>query len=47
MSVLFSMLLLLVVVACVGFAFTEGLWSNLIRFINVVTAAIVATHATG
>jgi uncharacterized membrane protein required for colicin V production len=44
MSVLFSMLLLLVVVACVGFAFTEGLWSNLIRFLNVVAAAVVATN---
>jgi uncharacterized membrane protein required for colicin V production len=44
MSVLFSLLLLLVVVACVGFAFTEGLWSNLIRFFNVVAAAILATN---
>lgn len=44
MSVLLSMLLLLVVVACVGFAFTEGLWSNLIRFFNVVAAATLATN---
>ena len=44
MSVLFSVLLLLVVIACVGFTFTEGLWSNLIRFVNVVAAATIATN---
>jgi uncharacterized membrane protein required for colicin V production len=44
MSVLFSILLLLVMIACVGFTFTEGLWSNLIRFVNVAAAATIATN---
>ncbi len=42
MAVLFSIVMLLIFAACVGFAFTEGLWSNAVRFVNVVTAALLA-----
>jgi uncharacterized membrane protein required for colicin V production len=39
----FSLLLFLVFGACVACLYAEGLWSNAIRLINVVTAALLAT----
>ena len=36
--------LIIVFAACVGFLYTEGMWSNAIRLINVVTAALLATN---
>lgn len=44
MSIVFSLLLLVIFAAVVAFSFSEGLWSNAIRFINVVTAALLATN---
>jgi hypothetical protein len=37
-------ILLVIVVACVAFLHTESLWSNALRLINVVTAALLATN---
>jgi len=44
MTLILPLLLLLILAACVGFAFAEGLWSNAIRLINVVTAALLAMN---
>ncbi|MCL4195739.1 MAG: CvpA family protein [Thermoguttaceae bacterium] len=44
MSALFSLLLLLIFAAVVAFSYTEGLWGNVIRLINVVTAALLAVN---
>ena len=44
MSFLLTVLLLLVIVACVGMTYTEGMWTNALRLINVVTAGLVATN---
>jgi len=35
--------LIVVFMACVGFLYTEGMWGNALRLINVVTAALLAT----
>jgi len=43
MATLFPVLLFVIFAACVAFLYGEGLWSNAIRLINVVTAALVAT----
>jgi hypothetical protein len=39
-----TLLLLAIFIACVGFLFTEGMWGNALRLINVVTAALLATN---
>jgi len=39
-----NLLLLLLMAACLGFLSQEGIWSNAIRLINVVTAALLATN---
>jgi len=44
MAFTFSLVMLLIFAACVGFTFAEGLWSNAVRLINVVTAAILAMN---
>ena len=44
MTFLFPLLLFVVLVACIGFLYPEGTWSNAIRLINVVTAGLVATN---
>lgn len=44
MAFLFPTLLVLIVIGCVAFLYTEGIWSNAIRLINVVTAALIATN---
>lgn len=41
---LLSFLLLIVFLACVGFGYRNGMWSNAIRLVNVITAALVATN---
>lgn len=41
---LFNGLLALVLVCAVAFLYREGLWSNAITLINVVTAAVIATN---
>ncbi|MGQ9574306.1 MAG: CvpA family protein [Thermoguttaceae bacterium] len=40
----FPLLLLLIFLLCVGFSFAEGMWSNAIRLINVVTAGLIAMN---
>ena len=44
MSVIFPLLLLVIFAACVAFIFSEGMWGAAIRFVNVVTAALIATN---
>ena len=44
MTAIFPLLLLLVFAAIVGFSFAEGLWSNAVRLINVVTAGLLAMN---
>jgi uncharacterized membrane protein required for colicin V production len=39
-----SLLMFLIIALCVGFLFMEGMWSNAIRLVNVVTAALLATN---
>jgi len=36
-------ILIVIFMACVGFLYTEGMWGNALRLINVVTAALLAT----
>jgi uncharacterized membrane protein required for colicin V production len=44
MSFLLPAALFLIFVICVGFLYTEGMWGNALRLINVVTAALLATN---
>jgi hypothetical protein len=44
MSFLFPALLFLIFIACVAFVFGEGMWGAALRFVNVVTAALLATN---
>jgi uncharacterized membrane protein required for colicin V production len=44
MTSIFPLLLVLVLFACVAMTYAEGMWSNAIRLINVVTAALLATN---
>ncbi|HUT95126.1 MAG TPA: CvpA family protein [Thermoguttaceae bacterium] len=39
-----TFVLIVVFMACVGFLYTEGMWGNALRLINVVTAALLATN---
>jgi hypothetical protein len=43
-TILISVLLLTIFVACVGFLYTERMWSNALRLINVITAALLAMN---
>ena len=38
-----TLVLIVIFMACVGFLYTEGMWGNALRLINVVTAALLAT----
>jgi uncharacterized membrane protein required for colicin V production len=38
-----TILMVVIIVTCVAFLYTEGMWGNAIRLINVVTAALLAT----
>jgi hypothetical protein len=40
-----TLLLVAIFFACFGFLFTEGMWSNTVRLVNVVTAALLATNS--
>jgi uncharacterized membrane protein required for colicin V production len=44
MSFLLPVALFVVFIACVAFLYTEGMWGNALRLINVVTAALLATN---
>ena len=44
MSSLLTLLMLVILFAAVATLYTEGMWSNAIRLINVVTAALLATN---
>jgi len=39
-----TLFMLLILAACIGFLYQEGLWGNTIRLVNVVTAALLATN---
>ena len=39
-----SLLLFLIFFACVAMSYNEGMWTNAIRLINVVTAALLAVN---
>ncbi|MGD9127828.1 MAG: hypothetical protein PVH19_10675, partial [Planctomycetia bacterium] len=43
MIVILPVILLVILFAIVACLFTEGMWGNAIQFINVVTAALLAT----
>ncbi len=43
MSSILTVLMFVILLAAVGVLYTDGLWSNAIRLINVVTSALVAT----
>jgi len=43
MGIIFTIILLIVLFACVAMLVREGLWSNSLTLINVVTAALIAT----
>jgi hypothetical protein len=44
MSFIFPLLLIVILMACIGVLYPEGLWSNAVRLINVTTAGLVATN---
>jgi len=44
MTFIFPALLFVIFIACVASLYTEGMWSNAIRLINVVTAVLLATN---
>jgi len=44
MSFIFPFLMFLILAACIGVLYPEGLWSNAVRLVNVVTAALVAMN---
>jgi len=44
MTWILPLLMFLIVFACVATLYTEGMWSNAISLINVVTAALLATN---
>jgi uncharacterized membrane protein required for colicin V production len=44
MSLLLPLLLLIVLALCVAFTLREGMWSNAIRLINLVTAGLIAMN---
>ncbi len=39
-----TLLLLVIFFVCFGFLFTEGMWSNALTLVNVLTAALLATN---
>lgn len=43
MDSLLPLLMLLIIFACVASCYAEGLWSNAVRLINIITAAMLAT----
>jgi len=43
-AVLFPILMLVILAACAGTLYPEGLWSNAVRLVNVLFAALLATN---
>lgn len=44
MSFLFPLLMFVILFACVAMCFAEGMWSNAIRLVNLVTAGLLAMN---
>jgi uncharacterized membrane protein required for colicin V production len=44
MTSIFLLLIFLILVGCFAMLYTEGMWSNAIRLINVTTAALLAVN---
>jgi uncharacterized membrane protein required for colicin V production len=44
MSFLLTFLLLLIIATCIGTTYQEGMWTNAVRLINAITAALLATN---
>ena len=44
MSVILPLLMFVILFACVAMCYAEGMWSNAIRLINVVTAGLLAVN---
>jgi len=44
MSFIFPLLMFLILAACIGVLYPEGLWSNAVRLVNVTTAALLAMN---
>jgi uncharacterized membrane protein required for colicin V production len=44
MSSLLTILMLVIIFACMATLYSEGMWSNAVSLINVVTAALLATN---
>ncbi len=44
MGFLLAFGLVIILLACVGFLYTEGIWGNFINLVNVVTAGLLATN---
>ena len=44
MSSLLTILMFVILLACMAMLYTDGMWSNALRLINVVTAALLATN---
>jgi uncharacterized membrane protein required for colicin V production len=43
MTFVLSLLLLLILTACIGLLYREGMWDNALRLVNVIIAALLAT----
>ncbi len=43
-SMFFGLLMLAIIAACAGSLYPEGMWSNAVRLVNVVFAALLATN---
>ncbi|MGB4727151.1 MAG: CvpA family protein [Thermogutta sp.] len=41
---LLMLIQIVIIAACVGFLYREGMWGNFIRFVNVLFAAVLATN---
>ena len=44
MTSIFPLLMLVIIAACAGTLYTEGMWSNAVRLVNVIFAALLATN---
>ena len=44
MSALLTLILVLIFLACLGFLYPEGMWSNAIRLVNVILAGLLAMN---
>ncbi len=44
MSAILTILMLVILLACVAMCYAEGMWSNAVRLINIVTAGLLAMN---